>query len=173
MSREFQLVAPEQILSEIARVFKWGSTGKAASVTQISLIIAVLKLIFGMLLSPLSSCCLAYGGLQLSFFRNYRQLQATPRRWQEQNPSPLQEQQAFSGAESSLHCPNLFLRIWRRLFVSSFPHGLLSYVASFLLVSAWIWEVWPPLLFPSGVVNNASFLVCATSLLEACLFWCF
>lgn len=44
-SREFQLVAPEWILSEIARVFKWGSTGKAASVTQISLTITVLKLI--------------------------------------------------------------------------------------------------------------------------------
>lgn len=42
-SREFQLVAPEWILSEIARVFKWGSTGKAAALTQISLIIAVLK----------------------------------------------------------------------------------------------------------------------------------
>lgn len=93
------------------------------------------KMNFGMLLSPLSPgpcCCLACGGLQLSFFRNwnYRQLQATPSRWQEQNPRPLQKQQAFLGAEPSLQCPNLFLRIWRRLFHLSLTAYYLMWLLS-------------------------------------------
>lgn len=142
-SREFQLVAPERTN------LKWNRQGIQMRIYWKSCFSdsnfsyhCCFKMNFGMLLSPLSpeSCCLVCGGLQLSFSWNwnYRQLRATSRRWQEQNPSPLQKQQAFSGAEPSLQRPNLFLRIWRRLSVSSFPHRLLSYVASFLRVSAWI-----------------------------------
>lgn len=66
------------LVSETARLVKRGSMGKAASVTQIRLITAVLKLTLAcfsvglslcLFLGP-ASCDLARGGLQLSVIQN-------------------------------------------------------------------------------------------------------